>query len=106
MQTRTYYTRPRTFKKKMDDSDIQNVIEQRLQLQTYQRLLSNQFPVYEPSLRAVTQPHILLQFEQWDQDKRNDFVRLLGGPVNMKFTYRYLNGLVNKLKEQMNKKSV
>lgn len=71
---------------------IQNVITQRINLQTNQRKLWEKYKITN-SLFAIMNPLFLKDFDSWDADRRKDFIFIIGGHVNFKKTESFINSL-------------
>lgn len=72
-------------------NNIANVIEQRLKLQSTQRNLESQFDMYIPSIRYLK--GVTEIFNSWDSDKKDSFIKLIGGRTNYQDTLNFLQNL-------------
>lgn len=84
--------------------DIANVIKERLNLPTIQRKLYNDFGLINTCYSYLTNPIFLSNImTKWDENRKNEFLILLGGPVNKNLTVSFVDNLI-KPKETSNKK--
>ena len=73
--------------------DIENIIEQRLALQSTEKALSANFGIKDNRivLDRRTLYHVL---NRMDATKKKKFLSLIGGPANYKRTEKYINKFV------------
>lgn len=72
-------------------NNIENIISQRLNLDTNRRILSEEFGLPFADLNKLTNKSLLAQYANWSQEKRNKFIVIVGGRVNFKQTQNYLD---------------
>jgi hypothetical protein len=76
--------------------NIEFVLKDRLKLQTNQKLLTQKFNI-TPDFISITRPNFLLNYKTWPVEKKNEFINLIGGPVNYTRTSYFLNNLIEKV---------
>lgn len=75
------------FKKKKDLFPIEWVIQQRLKMQTNQKILTEEFRI---PLNIIFKPEILDFYDTWDEEKKNKFIEIVGGKINFNRTKSFL----------------
>ena len=86
-----------TIEKKFDHNwlHLETVIAQRLNLASNQNLLWSNFGVSFANLEKIKNPDFLrLNYKNWPQEKKNQFILLVGGRTNFKKTENYINHLM------------
>lgn len=83
--------------------NIEEVIRQRLQLDSVKRKFFNLYDVLEPTLDKFKSPHFLKQYINWTPEQQKSFLIELGGPVNIKHTRKLFEGLSKELLTKENK---
>lgn len=79
--------------------EVTEVIKQRLNLQSVNRRISDNYKITAPSLDKFTKSDFLRQFNSWADDRKTSFLIELGGPTNIKRTRNWIFNLINKSKE-------
>lgn len=79
--------------------EITEIINQRLNLQSIQRKISNNYKIVVPSLDKFVQPDFLKQFSGWADDRKTSFLIELGGPTNIKRTRNWIFRLLENNKQ-------
>lgn len=70
-----------------------DIIKNNLELQTIQRSLK-EYGVLRPSFEVVTNSKFLsAYYDNWDKDKQNKFIFLLGGRVQFKKIKKYIESI-------------
>lgn len=73
---------------------LETIIAQRLNLSCNQRQLWSEFGISFANLSKIKNPDYLkLNYKNWPQEKKNQFILLVGGRTNFKKTENYLNHL-------------
>ena len=73
---------------------IDSVIQANLEMQAIQRELTK-FGFKNPSLNAIKNENFLSTYNSWNEDKRNIFLKLIGGSANYKKTKTFIESLNN-----------
>lgn len=73
---------------------IDAVISANLEMQTIQRELYK-FGVKNPSLNSLKDNRFINQYNSWTEDKKNTFIKLIGGNANYKKTKTFIEKLIN-----------
>lgn len=76
-------------KVKLSDDQLKSVIEQRLAMQNTQRRLG-ELGVTDLSLKKIMSRPFLNHFSSWDNEKKKDFIFLIGGRTNIQRTFYFL----------------
>ena len=71
-------------RKKTFNFNPESIIEANLNLQTIQRTLSQNYKIYNPKLETLTSERFISIYKNWENKKRDDFVRIIAGKVNFK----------------------
>ena len=84
----------RYFKNKNDNKNIniENVIRARLNHQSTKKELENKFSLKDSSFANLTTFSFLIKYNSWDELKKRDFIRTIGGIYAWQ-TKNYLNNL-------------
>jgi hypothetical protein len=67
---------------------VEDLIKANLNLQTTQRLLRTNYKINSASFDSILK--IFKNFNSWEEEKRNNFIKLIGGIVNFKKTKKYI----------------
>lgn len=74
---------------------LENIIKQRLNLGSNQRILNDEFGL-DWQLEKLTNKNFLKNdFANWPDKKKNRFIRIIGGPVNFNKTKHFLQHLIS-----------
>lgn len=73
---------------------IDAVIQANLEMQAIQRELTK-FGFRNPSLTAIKNKNFLNTYNTWNEEKRNTFLKLIGGSANYKKTKTFIESLNN-----------
>lgn len=71
-------------RKKTFNFNPESIIEANLNLQSIQRTLSQNYKIYNPKLETLTSERFISIYKNWENKKRDDFVRTIAGKVNFK----------------------
>jgi hypothetical protein len=71
---------------------IDAIIQANLEMQTIQREL-NKLGIKNPSLITFRNPNFLNQYNCWNEEKQNNFIKLIGGNANYKKTKGFIESL-------------
>lgn len=84
--------------------NLELVAEARLKLQTVQRHFLEYFDILSPSVDQFKTRHFLSNFINWNKERQDKFLIELGGPMNLKRSWYWINNLIkeNKLKRKEN----
>jgi hypothetical protein len=72
---------------------IEKIIENNLSLQTIQRSLTKEFGVKNPNYTNLTNSNFLKFYDSWSEEKRNKFIRTIGGVVYFSKVKKFLENL-------------
>lgn len=72
---------------------IEKIIENNLSLQTIQRILTKDFGVKNPNYANLTSSNFLKFYDSWTEEKRNKFIKTIGGVVYFSKVKRFLENL-------------
>jgi hypothetical protein len=67
---------------------VEDLIKANLNLQTTQRLLRTNYKINSASFDSIVK--IFKNFNSWEEEKRINFIKLIGGIVNFKKTKKYI----------------
>jgi hypothetical protein len=81
-------------KKKLNNFNIAQVIEANTSLPSVKRALSSVFKFSDISL--LRNPKYIQYYKTWEESKRLDFIKLIGGPANLKKTKAFLDKIFEK----------
>ena len=85
--------------KRTKSVDLKSVIRQRLDLPTVKNKLYYDFGLINTDYTYLTNPVFLKHaLNKWDENRKNEFLILLGGPVNKHLTFNFVNSLVQESK--------
>lgn len=73
---------------------IEPIIKARLNLQTTQRTLHDQFDVKVPEFGVITSTNFISKLRLWEQDKKLAFYLLVGGARFLEATQKFYNELL------------
>lgn len=79
-------------KNKYINFSIDQIIEMNLGMQAIQREL-NKLGFKNPSLNTFKNRNFLNLYNSWDEDRKNNFIKLIGGNVNFKKTKFFIESL-------------
>ncbi len=83
--------------------DIENIVKNRLRLQTVQRNFFNNLGILFPTLEKFKQDKFLHQYNQWELEQKNKFLIELGGQANLQQTKRWIDKLIKEKLEPKKK---
>jgi hypothetical protein len=69
------------------------IIISNLDLQSTQRSLQKEFGVSSVNYSVVTGPNFLKQYDLWDSEKKNKFIKTIGGVVHFKKVKEFIDKL-------------
>lgn len=86
----------KTNKGQFNLKELDTLINQRLNLNTNRRILSEEFNLpFGATLNHIKNPNFLKQnYWNWTQEKRNRFIKILGGGIYFRQTENMINGLL------------
>lgn len=79
-------------KNKYINFSIDQIIEMNISMQAIQREL-NKLGFKNPSLNTFKNKNFLNLYNSWDEDRKNNFIKLIGGNVNFKKTKFFIESL-------------
>lgn len=88
----------------MKQFNLEDIIRARLKLQSTQRTLESRFHLNNISFEYISNPNFIKRFNNWDKNKKKDFIYVLVGKVNMAQTFRYFEKMLEKINNQNQKK--
>lgn len=106
--TENYQYKKKYHRNKNDNKkniNIENVIRSRLNFQVTQKELETKFNIKDPSFANLTTLSFLNKYNSWDELKKRDFIRTIGGYYAWQ-TKNYLNGLFQTYQKASNSVSV
>jgi len=74
----------------------EQIIESNLNLQSIQRSLKNDFGILNPTLKIFSNPNFVKNYQCWDENKKNKFIKTIGGPASYKKIKSFLEKIENK----------
>jgi len=72
---------------------IETVIEGNLGLQTVNRTLQNDYKIYNPNVKLFTTEKFISSFNNWSNNKKENFIRLVAGKANFRKGLAYFSSL-------------
>jgi hypothetical protein len=72
---------------------IETVIEGNLGLQTVNRTLQNDYKIYNPNVKLFTTEKFISSFNNWPNNKKENFIKLVAGKANFRKGLAYFNSL-------------
>ena len=81
-------------KKKFNIINVEDVICQRLNLQSVQTNILNNYKV-RPKLDSFKKTCFLQQFNSWNEDNQNELLKELCGPANLRAARSWIFKLIN-----------
>ncbi len=83
--------------KTLTRNNIENIIIQRLQLETNRRILWTEFDIQFATLEKLQTEEFLNLYKRWDNSTRNKFIVVVGGRTNFNKTQDYFDKKVKDL---------
>lgn len=102
-----YQYKKRFYRNKNDNKNIniENVIRARLNHQSTIKELENKFSLKDSSFANLTTFSFLIKYNSWDELKKRDFIRTIGGIYAWQ-TKNYLNNLLQTYQKSSNSVSI
>lgn len=73
---------------------IDQIIEGNLSIQSIQKSLKDNFGILKPSVTIFKNPHFIKNYKNWDENKRHQFIKTIGGVVYYGKIKKYLNDMI------------
>lgn len=70
--------------------NIEDIIKANLDVQSVQRVLRNRFGLLKSSFDVLTNSKYIVNYLNWPEDKRKEFIITIGGKVNFKKTKSFI----------------
>lgn len=83
------------FKKINYNFSAPQIIDNNLGMQTIQSILKKEFGILTFSSSLFKNPSFIKQYNSWSEDKRNKFIKTIGGVVYFNKVKLYINNLIN-----------
>lgn len=80
--------------------DIKDLITKRLSLQSNKRQLETEFHMHPEEVVSDNLYHAT-HYAEWDENKRENFIQLICGPIYYKLGKSYFDNKVKQLKHQV-----
>lgn len=74
--------------------NIEDVIKANLETQTVQRTLKEKFGLLKSSLDVLTNKKYISNYTYWPEEKKKEFITIIGGKVNFKKTKYFIEGKI------------
>jgi hypothetical protein len=74
----------------------EQIIESNLNLQSIQRSLKQEFGILNANIKIFSNPNFIKNYQFWDENKKNKFIKTIGGAVAYKKIKNFLENLDNK----------
>ena len=78
---------------------VQSIIEDNLNLQSIQRSLSQDYKVYNPKLETLVSQKFVSLYKNWDNEKKDNFIRTIAGKVNFKKVKTFFEEKIGEINE-------
>lgn len=79
---------------------IDVIIEGNLSVQSIQKSLKDNFGILKPSLLTLKNPNFIKNYKNWDDNKKHQFIKTIGGVVYYGKIKNYLQNLINNGEEK------
>lgn len=73
---------------------IDQIIEGNLSVQSIQKSLKDNFGILKPSVTIFKNPNFIKSYKNWDENKRHEFIKTIGGVVYYGKIKKYLNEII------------
>jgi hypothetical protein len=73
---------------------IDQIIEGNLSAQSIQKSLKDNFGILIPSLTTFKNPNFIKTYQRWDDNKKHQFLKTIGGVVYYGKIKKYLNDII------------
>lgn len=73
---------------------IDQIIEGNLSVQSIQKSLKENFGILRPSVTILKNPNFIKNYRNWDENKRHQFIKTIGGVVYYGKIKKYLNDII------------
>lgn len=74
--------------------DIDEIIEGNLSIQSIQKSLKDNFGILKPTLTTFKNPNFIKNYQNWNDEKKHNFIKTIGGVVYYGKIKNYLNSLM------------
>jgi len=74
---------------------VDKIIEGNLSIQSIQKSLKDNFGILKPSLTIFKNPNFINNYKNWDEGKKHQFIKTIGGVVYYGKIKKYLNDIIN-----------
>lgn len=74
----------------------EQIIESNLNLQSIQRSLKQEFGILNANIKIFSNQNFIKNYQFWDEDKKNKFIKTIGGAGSYKKIKNFLENLENK----------
>jgi hypothetical protein len=73
---------------------IDEIIEGNLCIQSIQKSLKDNFGILKPTLTTFKNPNFIKNYQNWNDEKKHNFIKTIGGVVYYGKIKNFLNNLV------------
>lgn len=73
---------------------VDKIIEGNLSVQSIQKSLKDNFGILKPSLTIFKNPNFIKNYKNWDENKKHQFIKTIGGVVYYGKIKKYLNDIL------------
>ena len=73
---------------------IDQIIEGNLSIQSIQKNLKDNFGILKPSVTIFKNPNFIKNYRNWDESKKHQFIKTIGGVVYYGKIKKYLNDII------------
>jgi len=73
---------------------IDEIIEGNLSIQSIQKSLKDNFGILKPTLTTFRNPNFIKNYQNWNDEKKHNFIKTIGGVVYYGKIKSYLNSLM------------
>lgn len=73
---------------------VDQIIEGNLSVQSIQKSLKDNFGILKPSVTIFKNPNFIKNYKNWDDNKRHQFIKTIGGVVYYGKIKKYLNDII------------
>lgn len=74
---------------------IDQIIENNLSTQAIQKNLKDNFGILTPTLVTFKKPNFLKSYQRWDDNKKHEFIKTIGGVVYYGKIKNYMQQLID-----------
>jgi len=73
---------------------VDQIIEGNLSVQSIQKTLKDNFGILKPSLTIFKNPNFIRNYKNWDEVKKHQFIKTIGGIVYYGKIKKYINNII------------